>query len=346
MVSPPAGPGSNKYSPPGGSFQYNQSSVDGPYSIETESGEQTAASDGKHQGSAQCSHWPTWNDRQMPAPYDKPLRSAMTRTKSRLRTSPKPLNAWTTYALPSTSPNRGSDRCCAGQPGVASNTLRIVPSTRVEREESTSNEDNPDENPRGSPVFRMIVDDSPASDDRRAGCERTARTSDSHRSSQMRLVSADATADADEVKLNERPLAKPSPTAAASSSWSMPPAPGTDYAFAPDYSVLAVGWNTCSRPANGNCAIFPSDGQTDSYGGSVVLPSSTALETFKAGQYVAVRGALATPSTGGGNFAPLYRLDAIEHMSRSRRRGAALTRSPAHVAASRTRHRSRHGTMD
>ncbi len=57
---------------------------------------------------------------------------------------------------------------------------------------------------------------------------------------------------------------------------------------------------------------IPIDGATDSYGGSVILPSSPALSAFKAGDLVAVRGSLAGQTVATRDYSPLYELESIE----------------------------------
>jgi hypothetical protein len=56
----------------------------------------------------------------------------------------------------------------------------------------------------------------------------------------------------------------------------------------------------------------PIDGQTDQYGGSVVLGDSPLLKDFKRGDFVTVQGTLGGKNAENGGFAPTYRLDQIK----------------------------------
>lgn len=57
---------------------------------------------------------------------------------------------------------------------------------------------------------------------------------------------------------------------------------------------------------------IPIDGQTDTFGGSVVLPDSPQLEQFKPGQLVTVEGAIGNSPAEHGSFSPIYELRSIK----------------------------------
>ena len=57
---------------------------------------------------------------------------------------------------------------------------------------------------------------------------------------------------------------------------------------------------------------IPIDGQTDQFGGSVVLPNSPQLEQFHAGDMVTLEGTVGNSPAEHGSFSPLYELRAIK----------------------------------
>jgi hypothetical protein len=57
---------------------------------------------------------------------------------------------------------------------------------------------------------------------------------------------------------------------------------------------------------------IPIDGDTDEYGGSVVLSGDGVLDGFKAGEYVTVTGSIEQAGSGSRSFAPNYRVDQVE----------------------------------
>ena len=57
---------------------------------------------------------------------------------------------------------------------------------------------------------------------------------------------------------------------------------------------------------------IPIDGQTDQFGGSVVLPNSPQLEQFHAGDMVTLEGSIGNSPAEHGSFSPLYEPRAIK----------------------------------
>jgi hypothetical protein len=70
-----------------------------------------------------------------------------------------------------------------------------------------------------------------------------------------------------------------------------------------EYSSAARRWKL---------RYIPIDGQTDQYGGSMVLPNSPQLEQFRPGDMVTVEGAIGNSPAEHGSFSPLYELRAIK----------------------------------
>jgi hypothetical protein len=56
---------------------------------------------------------------------------------------------------------------------------------------------------------------------------------------------------------------------------------------------------------------IPIDGETDDFGGSVVLLGSRLLDGYKAGEYVTVYGTLGETDARGAGFAPTYTVDRV-----------------------------------
>jgi hypothetical protein len=59
---------------------------------------------------------------------------------------------------------------------------------------------------------------------------------------------------------------------------------------------------------------IPLDGQTDDYGGSVVLMETPLLDGFRAGDYVIVVGQVSPQDTGSQAFAPFYQAERIDRV--------------------------------
>lgn len=95
-------------------------------------------------------------------------------------------------------------------------------------------------------------------------------------------------------------------TAAANSS--------APYAYDPSYAWLRGKLEYSQRDRRWKLRYIPIDGNTDQYGGSVVLTNPQKLEGFEPGEFVEVRGVLAG-SVGREPFAPAYRIEQITPQS-------------------------------
>lgn len=60
---------------------------------------------------------------------------------------------------------------------------------------------------------------------------------------------------------------------------------------------------------------IPIDGDTDDYGGSVILLGSRLLEGYKPGEYVTVYGTLGETDARGSGYAPTYTIDRVQRQS-------------------------------
>lgn len=54
------------------------------------------------------------------------------------------------------------------------------------------------------------------------------------------------------------------------------------------------------------------DGETDSFGGSVILPEASALQGYQPGEFVTVQGTVDASQTSPGSFAPIYRVQNVQ----------------------------------
>ena len=90
----------------------------------------------------------------------------------------------------------------------------------------------------------------------------------------------------------------------------------SEYAHAADYSVLRGRLDYSASTRQWKLRYIPIDGQTDSYGGSVILSDSAALKEFRSGDSVVIRGGLLVEQASSSGFAPRYRLDQIERLAR------------------------------
>ena len=104
--------------------------------------------------------------------------------------------------------------------------------------------------------------------------------------------------------------------AAAASTGKRPqvdPFPAQRYAHSPGYKKLNGQLEYSLADRRWKLRYIPIDGDTDSYGGSVVL-AGTVPQEFQAGDFVTVEGSLAGDAAPG-EFAPAYQFDKIEPLA-------------------------------
>jgi len=85
-----------------------------------------------------------------------------------------------------------------------------------------------------------------------------------------------------------------------------------DYGFAPDYRWLQGTLEYSRIDRQWKLRYIPIDGDTDDYGGSVLLPDSAELADLEPGAFVRVEGQIAAGRGDDTGFAPLYRYRTIE----------------------------------
>jgi hypothetical protein len=92
--------------------------------------------------------------------------------------------------------------------------------------------------------------------------------------------------------------------------------PQTLYGHAPDYSWVRGKLEHSQIDGRWKLRYIPIDGQTDEYGGSVVVSDPAALSGYERGEHLELRGEVADSDAEGG-FAPLYEVAEVERLSGS-----------------------------
>jgi hypothetical protein len=98
----------------------------------------------------------------------------------------------------------------------------------------------------------------------------------------------------------------------AVSGSSAQPATASRYAQSADYASLSGRLEYSQSTQRWKLRYIPIDGQTDQYGGSVVLDGPALLANFNPGDFVTVQGTIAGKGADGRSFAPTYELRNIE----------------------------------
>jgi hypothetical protein len=316
-VAPPpvaAPPSDNRYAPPGGSFQYNQSSIDRSRSGNNQGrdhpADETLLVDAGPRDAI---------DNENPAEGDA-VKQAVLLSSEVNPVSPasfrQPSAAETRQSPIGDTHSEATDLAASGENNAdePDNRVRILDPRSSDRDD-TSAEPRTNQPTKVATTLRITAGDGPRRDatpespfqeDRRAVPNASV--------SQVAIVPSGA------VSGMTAALDDDSRQAAAQSSvGGQPPTAGraeADYAFAPDYAWLRGRLEYSQTSRQWKLRYIPIDGQTDQFGGSVVLPSSPSLEAFKPGDQVAVRGSLAAPGPGSGSFSPLYKLNQVEALSR------------------------------
>ena len=95
------------------------------------------------------------------------------------------------------------------------------------------------------------------------------------------------------------------------------PATGTaQYAHSADYSELRGRLEYSQTARQWKLRYIPIDGETDKYGGSVILSDAALLASYQAGDLVTIRGVLAPAATSQAGFSPSYQAHQITRIGR------------------------------
>jgi hypothetical protein len=112
-----------------------------------------------------------------------------------------------------------------------------------------------------------------------------------------------------------RPVSFAAPVDATKSSSATPstsPEGSASYAHDGGYSWLRGKLEYSAAGRRWKLRYIPIDGQTDSYGGSVILSEAASLEGFRPGEFVTVHGTVGKDAAVSGSFSPRYNLERIE----------------------------------
>ncbi len=312
---PPVIPPPDKYGPPGGSFQYNQSSNQRPAA---------AAEDGVVLASAAESPADLaerWLAEERPAEKSDAVTQAVLLAvdedplvgdvdRGREGHVPPPPIASDARVEP-TEPLAMDDQ----EPRVATDAMRILHgrgpdsevvdldslhATRLDvaGEGSTDGAAGAHSRPLAQPAAHQIAEAT------------TAATAEPPTPGEEPLAAEDLAFN-DSASDDDAPEPE-APAASGSSSRIEVRAERPNYDYARDYGALRGRLEYSQSSRQWKLRYIPIDGATDSYGGSVILPSSPALSAFKAGDLVAVRGSLAGQTVATRDFSPLYELESIE----------------------------------
>lgn len=275
VVMPPK----DKFNPPGGSFLYNQSSLERPRSA----GANPVVLASYQQPVGQ-------------APLANQMGPANQATAPPAETAATPTPAAPVAAVSE-----------AVVPAKTGNTIRILPpqAPAVTSSPTVAKMEPEAENP--NPVLRLTVGEAREQEE----TDDEAASPTPARSSQLAIAAREA--DSDSETGDDEP---DEPETAASQPLDAAAAERAGYAYAPDYGWLRGRLEYSPSMRQWKLRYIPIDGKTDQFGGSVKLPASNELAAYKAGDMVAVRGSLAREASASGSFAPRYELAHIEPVVR------------------------------
>jgi hypothetical protein len=109
-------------------------------------------------------------------------------------------------------------------------------------------------------------------------------------------------------RTHQHTTAATQPTAPASSP---PSANVPGYGYDEKYQRLQGKLEFSPSQQRWKLRYIPIDGETDTYGGSVVLPESDKLNGFSAGDFVVVQGRLNTSRGPADGFSPPYMIERV-----------------------------------
>jgi len=86
------------------------------------------------------------------------------------------------------------------------------------------------------------------------------------------------------------------------------------FGWADDYSRLRGQLEYRESDRHWKLRYIPFDGQTDDFGGSVVIEDPASLSGYERGDFVEIHGCIAKPAAEGADFAPLYHVAEIRRL--------------------------------
>lgn len=301
----PVAPPTNQFAPPGGSFNYQQSSIDRTKAVAPHANERRVSATALARRS-------TAKPRSQTTPA---AAVEATQLADSTQTQPSAVGfARAESSLPEAA--MPADAHQVIETGYNTSTIRIVNS-----DPTNGSADDDVQKARivtSQPIRLTVKEAVPEITDLAAGESNTIRKASyaapaasdypSGGTSQLKSLPSAALAEpAQFVPVNANPI--PNVTA-GSDSQSLP-----RYGHAADYSTLRGKLEYSASSKQWKLRYIPIDGDTDNYGGSVVLSSSTGLDGFKAGEFVAVQGAISAKAGGSSHgFSANYDLARIERV--------------------------------
>jgi hypothetical protein len=92
----------------------------------------------------------------------------------------------------------------------------------------------------------------------------------------------------------------------------LPSPPVARYGYQTEYSWLKGKLERSRSTGEWKLRYIPIDGDTDRYGGSVVIDNADAIADFQPGDFVAIAGRIGSTSDDSGGFAPTYVVQRIK----------------------------------
>ena len=88
--------------------------------------------------------------------------------------------------------------------------------------------------------------------------------------------------------------------------------PPSKYGYDTDYGWLKGQLEYLESQRRWKLRYIPIEGNTDHYGGSVVITDTSALAEYEPGDFVTVQGTIDKPSGTSRSFAPTYRVASVK----------------------------------
>jgi hypothetical protein len=92
--------------------------------------------------------------------------------------------------------------------------------------------------------------------------------------------------------------------------------PRNDYGHGPEYTWLKGRLEYSQIDRQWKVRYIPIDGETDDFGGSVILSDASLLSGYERGDFVEIRGALVDRDSKDNSYAPEYRISQIKKLGR------------------------------
>ena len=308
----PMAPPANQFSPPGGSFNYQQSSIDRTKAISPRANEQRV---GDTALARRSTPKPSGGGSSTIVSVNNSDSGAVASTQ--LIASTPQTSVGFAPAGSSTKPATDSSHVDARQvveTGYNTSTIRIVDPQRkaelaasepVQRAQLVTSEPIRLTVREAVPEITDLAIAEPGEIRKASYAAPVASSFPSGGTSQLRSLPSSSTSEPAQLAPtagSTMPVPQSTPT-----SDSLP-----RYAHAADYTSLRGRLEYSASSRQWKLRYIPIDGDTDKFGGSVVLSNATALQGYKTGEFVAARGIISSTTSGTHSFSPNYELSRVE----------------------------------